>query len=298
MDVVTGLLAAKGIQEVGSYVRELLSNDSSDFNSILSGLVQPDSANNVNEEELFASLLTERIAKLKGNDAAAEYQELLETEKGLIQRADGYVSYETAAKNALSKMVASESLSKEEADQVHAEAFEGAQLDDNLEALYDGRGSENDPTIAIMSMDSALEMARLRIEAFNDGSQTADTSAHGLSNTTTTTKSSSTSNGTSMDGSGGFLWKPVSDSNGKLVVILPSDISTLIEKVVLKDANGNELEEGRASGLANPDAGGDRAHFRFSKAGGDYPNNVVVEVTLNNGEVITYTVTNTSERCD
>ena len=173
MDVVTGLLAAKGIQEVGSYVRELLSNDSSDFNSILSGLVQPDSANNVNEEELFASLLTERIAKLKGNDAAAEYQELLETEKGLIQRADGYVSYETAAKNALSKMVASESLSKEEADQVHAEAFEGAQLDDNLEALYDGRGSENDPTIAIMSMDSALEMARLRIEAFNDGSHTA-----------------------------------------------------------------------------------------------------------------------------
>ena len=297
MDVVTGLLAAKGIQEVGSYVKELFSNDNSDFNAILSGLVQPDSANNVNEEELFASLVTERISKLSGTEAAAEYQELLESEKAKLQRPDGVVSYETAANNTLKALVDKGTLTSEEADKIHAQAFEAAQLDDNLSALYDGRGSAGDPTIALMEMESALEKARLKIEAFDNEEVSADTSTHGLNESSSNFKSL-VSSGSAMDGEGGFLWKPVSDSNGKLVVLLPANLSHEITQVLLKDESGNVLEEGQFSSFGNADSVGERAHYRFKKAGGDYPNGTIVEVTLQNGETVTYTVSNTSSRCD
>jgi len=301
MGAVTGLLASKGITDVGGYVCQLFQGGSSDFNEILSGLVQPDTENNTNEEELFAGIVAERIGTLKGMDAAANFQELLETEKGILQRSDGITSYESATNMALEQMVYDGTLTYDEANTIHAQAFEAAQLDENLDALYDGRGSENDPTVARMEMESALERARLQIEGFDDGSFQADTTAHGLSLSTVNKGGVSSSNVSSnnvMDGDGGFLWKPESDNDGKLVVLLPASISNSIEKVILKDLEGNEIESGNFTGLANADNEGERAHYRFSKSGGSYPDGVTVEVTLTNGETVSYTVSDSSERCD
>ncbi len=60
------------------------------------------------------------------------------------------------------------------------------------------------------------------------------------------------------NGSQVFLWKPVSDSNGNLVVILPAKFNNLIDGPVT--VNGTP---GRFTSVAN----GNRSHWRFDKPG-------------------------------
>ncbi|HMO01623.1 MAG TPA: hypothetical protein PKD37_03180 [Oligoflexia bacterium] len=92
---------------------------------------------------------------------------------------------------------------------------------------------------------------------------------------------------------GEFLWKPVSDSNGKLVILTPSKYSKLVKKVEILSPDGkNVLERGKYRGIAN----GNRAHFRFSKEGSAYPNNSIVRITLSNGKVMTVRIADTSQR--
>lgn len=63
-----------------------------------------------------------------------------------------------------------------------------------------------------------------------------------------------------------FLWKPKSDSDGKLVVLLPSSMRGQVVSVsVMK--NGQSIETGTFSG---DEHNGMRPHFRFSKPGADY----------------------------
>lgn len=59
----------------------------------------------------------------------------------------------------------------------------------------------------------------------------------------------------------GFLWKPVSDSTGKLAVLLPQSTRGFVT------VNG---ESGSWGGVGN----GNRAHYRFSKPGAAYGNDV------------------------
>ena len=65
----------------------------------------------------------------------------------------------------------------------------------------------------------------------------------------------------------GFLWKPVSDSTGKLAVLVPerSRSSCIV--------NG---ESGAWGGIGN----GSRAHYRFSKPGGAYGDGVTVQTSV------------------
>jgi hypothetical protein len=77
----------------------------------------------------------------------------------------------------------------------------------------------------------------------------------------------------SRDGGGGFLWKPVSDTRGKLAILLPAGLSGTAS-VTLFGPDGKKLEDGIYSGNGN----GDRDHFRFNKVGGDYPKGTVVVI--------------------
>lgn len=67
------------------------------------------------------------------------------------------------------------------------------------------------------------------------------------------------------DGANGFLWKPVSDTRGSLVVLFPSDYDVQFERVVAVRLDGS-LEQGAFSGFAN----GNRQHWRFSDSGDQY----------------------------
>lgn len=89
-----------------------------------------------------------------------------------------------------------------------------------------------------------------------------------------------------------FLWKPVSDSDGKLAVLLPSSLDA--QSVTVSGPNFNETVNagGRQGGRGN----GQRQHFRYSKPGTDMQGPVQVSVQLTGGGSKTITINKPSER--
>ena len=100
--------------------------------------------------------------------------------------------------------------------------------------------------------------------------------------------SSSSAGGSSNE----FLWKPQSESNGNLVVLLPSSLTGNIDSVEVLGPNGEPLATGSSAGVAN----GGREHFRFNKPGGSFPNGSSVRVTLRDGRTMNIPVGNTASR--
>ena len=86
---------------------------------------------------------------------------------------------------------------------------------------------------------------------------------------------------------GGFLWKPISESNGNLVVLFPKEFTETFQSVTVNGESGN------FSGFAN----GDRQHWRFSLPGGDYQSPATIIAESLNGEC-QWIVSNTSERAE
>ncbi|MBX7138266.1 MAG: hypothetical protein K1X83_09805 [Oligoflexia bacterium] len=140
----------------------------SDFESILKSYLVPNAENMVSEEELFASLVGERISNLKGADTAAQFSELLAVNKEQM-RVGSYIPHEAAAKATLQQLRDAGEISSEEANQIYSEAFGAAQLDDNPEALWDGLGSASDPTMAVAQLETALIGAQQKIAAYTSG---------------------------------------------------------------------------------------------------------------------------------
>jgi flagellar hook-basal body complex protein FliE len=300
MSSITELLASEAIQTVTDVVTKSTTTseeeDSSSFEVVLKSLLDPDEENQINEEELFAALIEERVGDLKGEDVADVYHSALETQKESHTRADGYCWLESAANAALNDLVEGEYLTEDEADDIQSQAFQAAQLDSDETQLFDSRGSGSDPSIALMEMESALVQAKAKMEelAEEDSDSTDDDSTDSESSTVELIEPS----GTSVDGTGeGFLYKPESDS-GNLVILLPNEYHSQVESVILKDSSGSTIEEGYSSGYANADSTGEREHFRFSHPGEDYPDDLVVEVTLDDGSVIQYSIPDSSERYD
>lgn len=281
-----------------------------DFEKLLRGIIAPNQENKVSEEELFAGLCQERIQKLKGDETAGKFKEALDRRKTELTKADGFVPFEDAAKTALKDLRDAGVLTKEETDKVYSEAFDGAQLDGNKNALYDGRGGAGDATIAVELMESALLAARTLIEKFDDGSTPASTrSVDEASNTkqgatgtavvsggdATSVPDSTSPQGTTVDGPNGFLFKPVSANDGNLAVLMPEILAHQVDSVVLKDLSGTVLDEGHSTGYGDT---GEREKFSFSKPGGSYPRDLTVEVRLSDGSVKTYTIPDPSQRYD
>jgi hypothetical protein len=264
------------------------SSSDSAFDVTLKGLMKPDGANKVSEEDLFSALIQERIKKEKGEDALKAFQELLATTKQSMTKPDGYVPVEDATKAALLSFQNSGKVSAEQADEMYSQAFAAAQLDGNAEALFDNRGGPNDPTIAVATMEQALMGSRVKIEKFDSGAEKAP-----LRSLLEPSSGKSALTGVTP-GSDGFLWKPESEKDKKLVVLLPPRLSGMVANVRLMGPSGEEIETGRYSGNGN----GGREHFRFSRAGGSYPDGLTVEVKHSNGETVRFGIGETSARSD
>ena len=69
-----------------------------------------------------------------------------------------------------------------------------------------------------------------------------------------------------------ILWKPIADSGGKLVVLLPADMGT--PSVSVTKLDGIPIENGNFAYLSNPN----RATYRFTKRGEDYPTPCLLKV--------------------
>lgn len=97
--------------------------------------------------------------------------------------------------------------------------------------------------------------------------------------------------GTTGEG-GGFLWKPVSESNGRLVVLIPPQYTGRIGSVFLARKTGTVIEQGAYGGVHN----GGRAHYRFSSAGSSYGTAIFVVADLEGGTSVSWYVPNGAVR--
>lgn len=287
-----------------------------DFSAVLKSFLPADSTSNVSEEDLFSAAAGERIQNLKGEEGLKKYQAALDSEKKALTASDGYVPMEKATINALKKLVADGVINKEEGDRVYTESFEAAQLDTNKDSLFDGRGDASDPTIAVAKMSEVMDKIKSFVERIgttpiaNEALKSLDsadatgagsiatTAGVGLSSFVAGSVSSGNvvPQGTNVDGAEGFLFKPITNNEGKLAVMFAQSWTGNILGVRLLDSTGNLIEDGIHKTEGTAETG--REKYTFSKQGGDYPNDISVEVTLKDGTVKTYSIPDPSKRYD
>ena len=77
-----------------------------------------------------------------------------------------------------------------------------------------------------------------------------------------------------------FLWKPSSDSDGNLVILLPAGMTGQVADLEVLSPDGKTvLAKGKYTGAGN----GMREHYRFGKPGASFPPGSIVKVTMSNG---------------
>lgn len=253
------------------------------FQDTLSSILEPDEKGNVNEEQLFAAIIEERLITQAGKSPANTFSELYEKYQQELQWENGYVPLENAAEKALGGLVEEGILDQKDADDLHSLAFQAAQLDDDKTHLYDSMGS----TMAVMFVNLAIEAAEEEINAIASGavrlnSQTTEPANAG----------EKAHNQKGFVGGNGFLYKPISEGNGNLVILLPSKMAGNIESVELLNSRGNALEQGDSFDLYDDG----RPVFRFNKVGADYPDNLTVRINLESGGSSDYFIEDSSLR--
>lgn len=99
--------------------------------------------------------------------------------------------------------------------------------------------------------------------------------------------------GRPLELSSGFLWKPISDKDGNLAILLPPRLTGKVRSVAVISPDGaRTLQTGKYAGNGN----GDREHFRFSKPGGEFPDGSIVLIKLADGSRRYMTIRDTAAR--
>jgi len=266
---------------------------SPDFKNFLMRALGGEGQSETNEEELFAAIIEQRLEAINP-DAANHYRGQKAELMTSMARSDGYVSVEDVAKTALRSTMEAGLIDEATASQVQAHSFSAAQLDDNLNALYDSRGSGDDPTIATAAIDDALSRVQRALERIDSGEEEVPDLPLDES-----TESGDISGTQELDGEGGFLWKPESESDGNLVVLLPTELRGEIERVEIHSENPpteeSKLAEGR---FAGDEHNGERLHYRFETPGAEYGSEIFLTAYKTNGDVINWFIANGAERQD
>jgi hypothetical protein len=285
-----------------------------DFESLIKKFLPGSDDSEVSEEELFAASIGERLYNLKGESTLKQYEEYIASNKIASTTASGHVQVEQAAIDSLKQLVAEGSLSAEEGDSIYSESFSAAQLDSDTTALFDGKGDNNDPSIAVAKISEAM----VKLKAFMEGDDTTRANITGMSlssasqtgfagQTAASTFAALNSgaisdlgtvdpNGTYVDGSEGFLFKPVTNNEGRLAVLFAQSWTNNLASVRLLDQNGNLVEEGVRKPEGISETG--REKFTFSKTGSSYPQNLSVEVLFKNGDMKMFNIPDPSKRYD
>jgi len=270
--------------------------DTKSFSTILGNLLPTNQKENLNEEQLFAALIEERLTTLKGAENAKAYHQLFTSHQGSMVYANGTPKIEEAARAALSDLVAKGTLTTEEAEKIHAQAFRAAQIDGNSKALYDSFGD----TMAVTMVNLALESSKKMMAKFDSGElqagrlslnyQQEKGPAEFIGGEAVATPPATTPK--AFVGGDGFLFKPISESNRNLVILLPAAMKQNVASVTLTDSTGQLLETGDAFGTFNDG----RPIFHFNKPGSNYPSNITVTVTMLDGTKREYYIADPSKR--
>ncbi len=266
---------------------------SGEFKDFLLKSLSRSEAENVNEEELYSSIISKQLTK-ESPELGKYFDDKVASLKSSMARSDGYVPVEDVARHALMDAVTEGKLTKEKADQINGIAFESAQLDGNKDALYDGRGT----TSAVAKLSEIMFNIEEQLSQVDAGTKTilarsietpvnvGTTPGHQLSGS----EASRLSLGEGSEKQIRFTWKHVA-SDGNLAILLPSRLRD-IKSVAIYDAQGELLEKGDYAKRTNDD----RAVFRFNEPGKEYGKDVDVKITLDNGEELVYHVDNGGER--
>lgn len=249
----------------------------------------------LNEEQLFAGIIRERVVAAKGEDAGNQYNAALEKHMVSSGRGDGYIFMEKAARAALQDLEEQGILTLEEAETIHAQAFQAAQLDSNKNALYDSRGA----TQSVASTETALESALSTLLKFDAGElesgrmslsfSQGDQAAIASDGANIGIGKSLGSNGDVMTGTParditGIRWNPDSKGVGTLAVVMPAKLQD-ISSAYVTDSQGNIVEEGRHT---SEDKG--RLVYRFDEKGGAYPSPSILNVEMGDGSVYKFKI--------
>jgi hypothetical protein len=257
--------------------------------SFLQRELKPNAEGNFHEEQLQYGV----AAYLLNEKSPALYDKFKSAYSDYAKKVGSKSSFEDGVKAALKTLVTQKDISKTDAEDINGKSFRAAQLDDDVKTLFDDKGGPDDKTIAVLSAKEAAEKVNRVYGRIRRGETAAPSrELDAASNTKVGSKTV-----TSAQGAGnGFLWKPISESDGKLVILAPKDISTNVSSIsIYKKGSNNQkelIESGRFAGIAN----GDRAHYRFAKVGGSYPDGAVVEIKLKDGKVVSEVIGETSSR--
>ncbi len=97
----------------------------------------------------------------------------------------------------------------------------------------------------------------------------------------------------------GFLWKPRSESNGALVVLLPNALRGNVSGAELHSTDSTSadslIEVGRFAGDTH---NGERPHFRFNGSGGSYGSEIWIIAKTSDGRNLGYFIPNGAGRVD
>lgn len=149
-------------------------------------------------------------------------------------------------------------------------------------------------TTPSQSSDEATAVPTIDITPSVDTEQSASVAAEN-SASEVSSKASPFDLGTLLGKTGGFLWKPTSDKNGDLVILLPKKLTGKVQEVRVLSPDGKKsLAKGKYSGVGN----GDREHFRFSKPGSGYPDGSIVYIKLEDGTTRHVKISDTSRRIE
>jgi len=88
-----------------------------------------------------------------------------------------------------------------------------------------------------------------------------------------------------------FLWKPNSESDGNLVILLPNAFRGRVQTCSITGGFGTE--EGN---FTTDSHNGNRPHYRFSRPGAAYGNDINVQIVYDGNEIKSWRVPNGASR--
>lgn len=236
----------------------------------------------VTEEQLFGASVADRIQSTVGDqEAVDQFQIVFRQEKAKLRAETGTRSVEQAALNAMQTLTDSGMITESERDKVYNQAFKMAQFDDDDTSLEDGK----EPGKAVSSKSDAIARADQMGLTVSDVDDERPFSVEA----TALEVEAAYIKDVDMKG---FLWKPVSESDGKLVALMPNSLTGRVQQVNVLDSSGNVVDTGRFAGNAN----GGRDHFRFNVAGDTLKLGTYLELTLDTGELLKIDVADPSQR--
>lgn len=125
-------------------------------------------------------------------------------------------------------------------------------------------------------------------EQSSSSSSSSQPSSSSSSSTPSASSQSAAVSSSSGGGSlGGFVWKPVSEGDGNLVVLLPSAYAGKVAAVDIVKG-GSVVERGRFTGNTN----GNRPTFRYRLPGAGYGSGLTVVARLTDGSTKTWGIPN------